>query len=151
MEGITRVFKNVKTTDKFLFTYAGYKDKVIELTKFSNNGESLNNSTIAIELEPYAEGETHEIGIHIGGMGKHDRGNVTVTNTRTNESFTVSQKSRKSFLRTIVNTIVALGDELVFTRRGFRPVHVKFKYSIPERINIAPIKGMKTDEQFGEF
>ena len=147
IDGETGIFKNVKMTDKFLFTYAGYKKICSELSKLYDIAVVSNENVIIIELAPYKDGETSNIQIHIGGMGIDDTGKVTVTNIRSNENFTMSQKTGENFR----NTTVALGDELVFTRRGFRSLRVKFKYSIPERINIAPIKGKKTDEQYIEY
>ena len=80
-------------------------------------------------------------------MGIDDKGKVIVTNTNTNDSYTMSQEYNENYK----NILVSIGDELVFTRRGFRPIYVIFRSSIPGRINIAPIKGNKSDVQYLEF
>ena len=147
VDGMSREFRNVKTTDEFKFTYAGYKEKSGELEQLMKKSDHSDNNIVTIDLDPYEKGETFEIRINIGGMGMDDKGNVTVTNTRSGESFTMSQKVRENNK----STEVALGDELLFTRRGFRPVSVKFKYSIPGLINIAPLRGKKSDIQYLEF
>lgn len=62
----------------------------------------------------------------------NDTGTVTVTNSRTNEQFSMSQKTSES--RLLKN--VRIGDTLHFTRRGYRPIYVEFKYRIPFEIRI---------------
>lgn len=146
-EGSTEVFFSVKSTDSFLFQYNGYKDKTISLIQNMDIGESAGCDTYLIELDPYDVGETKNILIHIGGMGMDDRGNVTVNNSRTKESFVMSQKANENYK----TTGVAIGDELRFVRRGFRTVSVKFQNSIPDRIDIAPLKGKKEDVQYLEY
>ncbi len=146
-DGRTGVFNNVKATDKFMFTYPRYKDMNFELSAFSDNQEGLSINTIEVELEPYEIGETKEVKIHIGGMGIDDKGKVTVTNTGNGDSFTMSQRYGENFK----DIMVTIGDELLFTRRGYRPVYVKFNSSLPDRIDIAPLKGNDSDAQYLEF
>lgn len=146
LDGMTVEFQGCLITDKFTCSYAGYKIKSGSLNSlFAHKNDSTNVYTI--ELEPYNKNEDIPLCIEIGGMGTNDRGNVTILNLRTQESFLMSQKANEN--RKYTN--VRIGDELLFTRKGYSPVSIKFKYHIPEEIRIAPIKGNKNDVQYLDF
>ena len=144
--GFTPIFYGWKITDTFYCSLAGYK-----CFKGNITGSQYYNSssfcTYTIELEPYSIEEDSEIKIYIGGMGINDKGKVNVTNSRTMELFTMSQKANENFHVTRVK----LGDELIFSRKGYRTISVKFINSIPDRIDISPIKGNKDDFQYLQF
>lgn len=144
IDGFTETFANLKSTENILCSYVGYKDKAININSIKNLSQS---NLVAIELVPYGNEEEIPLTIHIGGMGTNDKGVVKVTNSRTKESITMSQKAHDN----IKNIFVRLGDEIVFTRGGFRPVSVKFEYSIPTTIWIAPKKGKKSDIQYLKY
>lgn len=139
IDGITGPFNELKSTDNIFCSYVGYKNKVVNIQSIKNLSQS---EPVIIQLQPYGEEEV-PVTIHIGGMGTNDNGSVKVTNSRTGESITMSQKT----LDNIKQIFVRLGDEIVFTRGGFRPVSARFEYSIPSSIWIAPIKGNKSEVQ----
>lgn len=139
IDGITGPFNELKSTDNIFCSYVGYKNKVVNIQSIKNLSQS---EPVIIQLQPYGEEEV-PVTIHIGGMGTNDNGSVKVTNSRTGESITMSQKT----LDNIKQIFVRLGDEIFFTRGGFRPVSARFEYSIPSSIWIAPIKGNKSEVQ----
>lgn len=148
LDGLTKVFNSVKTTDEIECSYVGYKTKKVKF--FDIIQEQRDNDNLLkciIELVPYGAEEDFDLSIRIGSMGINDKGSVQISNERSGEVFTMSQKTNEN----IHHIKVRFGDVLLFTRKGFRPVSVKFEYNIPERINIAPLKGKKSDVQYLKF
>lgn len=148
LDGLTKVFNFVKTTDEIECSYVGYKTKKFKFSDLIQGQQDHDNLLkCIIELTPYGAEEDFNLSIRIGGMGINDKGSVQVSNERSGEVFTMSQKTGESIHRTKVR----YGDVLLFTRKGFRPVSVKFEYNIPEQINIAPLKGKNSDVQYLKF
>jgi hypothetical protein len=140
LDGISPIFKDLKPTDEIECQYANFKSKRVKIPFDTTNKEQI----YTIELTPYDPQKDEGLLIHVGGMGVNDNGSVMVTNSRTNEQFKMSQNTFENNLR--IN--VRIGDILLFSRNGFKPISVEFKYSIPAEIKIGPIRGDKSDTQF---
>lgn len=143
--GMTPVFNGIKTNDEFRFEFVGLKPKTEKVVVESKN--FADDTTYIVYMEPYDDVNGENVVINLGGMGINDHGKVTVTNTRSGETFTMSQKTHENHKTVRVKH----GDELTFSRKGYRTVSARFKHHIPERINIGPVKGNQSDIQYVEY
>lgn len=144
IEGLSPIFKCSILNDEIECQYAGYKSKRLQIPF---DDAIISSGIYTVELTAYNPKKDEQIRIVLGGMGMNDTGTVTVTNSRTNEQFSMSQKTSES--RLLKN--VRIGDTLHFTRRGYRPIYVEFKYRIPFEIRIGPMKGSKSAVQYLKF
>jgi len=148
LDGNTGVFKDLTVIDKIECQYAGYKSKSVNVMPT----EAKHSQVMTIELTEYNPNQDYDILIHVGFKewnknGWDGKGAITITNSRTQEQFTMSNKANENDR----HLNVRYGDKLLFTKSGYKLVSVEFKYHVPESIKISPLKGKSSDIQYLVF